>query len=167
MPTKQANIRQQRWKEFYIKTGNAALSSRMAGYKSRSDVQGSRLLGNVRLMVEIDTELAADKAKNEITEVLVTENFQSCFSAAFTAKQFSPAIQANAELAKHIGYYAKDKPITNTLNQVIITDEDRVKWLQEQALRLDRSRRAQPAIAGEVYIEPGGTVGVGGGEATP
>ena len=144
------NLRQQRFIDYYVKSGNASEAARKANYRGRSNTIGDRLLSNVAIASAIAVKEAELKAKAEITEDLVTDNFQACYSAAYTVKQYPAAIAANAELAKHIGYYAKDKQAQVQIQQVVITEADRVKWLEEQRLRLDRAAAAMPAIAGEV-----------------
>ena len=144
------NLRQQRFIDYYVKSGNASEAARKANYRGRSNTIGDRLLSNVAIASAIAVKMAELRARAEITEDLVTENFQACYSAAYTVKQYPAAIAANAELAKHIGYYAKDKQAQVQINQVVITEADRVKWLEEQRQRLDRAAAAMPAIAGEV-----------------
>jgi phage terminase small subunit len=68
--TQRLNLRQQAFLKHYLKCGNASEASRRAGYKSRPDVQGSRLLGNVGIRKVLKMKWNQDRLTAEAEEFL-------------------------------------------------------------------------------------------------
>ena len=153
---RELSLKQRTFISEYLIHGIGTKAAAIAGYKGNSHqlaVIAEQNLTKLDIKQAIEAKRAEIALKMGINEVKLTENFVRIAEKAESERQYSPAIAANAELGKHIGYYAKDKPTQVQLQQVVITEADRVKWLAEQQARLERAERAGTAIAGEAYVD--------------
>ncbi len=101
--------RQQRFVQEYLIDLNATQAAIRAGYSARTaEVQGPRLLGNVRVVEAIQSAQQALSERAECTQDEVMTDLKRQRDGAEKAAQWTAAIRATELRGKHIGMW-KDK----------------------------------------------------------
>jgi len=139
---KNMTVRQARFVEQYLISGNATQAAIDAGYSEKTAYsQGHRLLKNVEIQKAIAEKRAvmAKQTENRLVERVRTS--QRILEEARKAGDLRTALSANDQLIKLGGFYAPEKKIT--LNKEITADEARA-YLLEMAERQQAGKTRVP-----------------------
>ncbi len=120
------NVRQRRFAEAYVVSGDASKAAEQAGYSSRTATsQGGRLLRHV-LVAERISQLQAEATKRAALDVDdVIDMLMDSYRDAKTANQHGPAVRCAELLGKHLAMF-KDRLL---FEEQGVSDDDLVESL--------------------------------------
>lgn len=127
------NDRQRIFVSEYIKCWNASEAARRAGYNGKSDVIGSRLLGDVSIKAIIDARLA--EIKMSADEALVRLADQARVDIGDFAKYFN--LDGTFDLQK-----AKDDGVSHLIKKLKLTQYGTELELHDKDFALDKIGKA-------------------------
>lgn len=100
------NVRQTKFVQQYLLTGNATQAAILAGYSKRTaTMQGSRLLTNDEVAAAIVEAQHKTAEKFERTHVDVLKNIDGIGKEARAAGVYAPALKAEQLIGLHIGMW--------------------------------------------------------------
>jgi len=118
VPAQHLNVRQNRFVDHYLASGNASEAGREAGYSSKTaEVQGRRLLQNATVRAEIARRRAEVAAKVGITAEYVLSELIRRAALAEAAGQHAAAIKATELVGKTLAMFIEKSEVTDLTPQ--------------------------------------------------
>lgn len=121
LPNGKMTAKQKMFCQEYLVDLNATKACIRAGYSQRTaDVQGPRLLGNVRVKHEIDALKAKREEKVGLTAEKVLKDIERVRDIAENDKQYNVALKASELQGKHLAMFTDKQEVKGEVKMPII-----------------------------------------------